>query len=425
MPYKPIAWTSHIKEGRNGLYLSVIARTRKGMLETARINEQGETDYNSLLISMCGYSIDLDETYTDRKWWGFAKPSGKGNRARREAVFWKSLTVFSKADKKIILRKYPDFRYVLKKMLMIYQCGWIYECKVFYTLIEWLKNPAMTETLLSLKCTDLIGNRNFLRMKPSLQKAYLKHLRESEDGANLDEWLTMRKYKLSYEEVRRYKCLRSSYHYYYSKWINMKDFKYLNKKNITENEDLRLWGDMLKMAERLGHDINDPYWRYPKDIEERHDQLMQIIDEERYRREMEYKEKHKIERQKFIKKFYAEGKKWRKCKVEAEGYDIFVPVEPYEVERQAKCLNQCLIACGYDKRMSNGECLLVFLRRKGEPMATAEINQQGKTVQFRRDQKNYAESQATDDMKKALDKWYERANELRMFTEKRRQKKAA
>lgn len=413
MPYKPIAWTSHIKEGRNGLYLSVIARTRKGMLETARINEQGETDYNSLLISMCGYSIDLDETYTNRKWWGFAKPSGKGNQARRQAVFWKSLTVFSKADKKIILRKYPDFRYVLKKMLMIYQCGWIYECKVFYTLIEWLRNPAMTETLLSLKCTDLIGNRNFLRMRPSLQKAYLKYLRESEDGANLDEWLTMRKYKLSYEEVKRYKRFRNTFHYQYSEWLSMKDFKYLNKK-ITRDDDLRLWGDMLRMAKRLNHDINDPYWRYPKDIKGRHDQLMQIVDKERFLRERD-----------FAKKFFSEGKKWRKCKVEAEGYDIFVPVEPCEVREQADTLSQCLIACEYDKRMSRGECLLVFLRKNGIPMATAEINRQGKTVQFRRDQKNYAESQATDDMKKALDKWYERANELGMFTEKRRQKKAA
>ena len=68
-------------------------------------------------------------------------------------------------------------------------------------------------------------------------------------------------------------------------------------------------------------------------------------------------------------------------------------------------LKRCLISNNYPQKVIDSDCVLVFLQKDGEPIATCELNEK-RIVQFRQK----GNGCVTDEMEKAMHKWLAKAD---------------
>ena len=310
----------------------------------------------------------------------------------------------SEKDKKTILSKYPDFKWVLKKT------DWSIT-QIFKALTLWKKEARLMDTLCSIGCQDLALNGSFYKAVDRWDIVkWLSH-NEQHRRKSLEDIRLMRKFGVEWEVIKqyRYKIHRHNY-------VSFEEWRYLQGK--PKYQDEYFYNDYRKKCKEVGHDFKDPYWHFPKNLKKQHDKVMKEVAlkraaEEAIRRAKAAEEKARKEKERatIYTKFVKMMAKYIGRLTEG-AIEVFVPKSVELVQKQAKDLHQCLIAADYISKIVAKKCLLVFLYKDGKPYATAELRTKGRKFelgQFNRNQQK-KEIHATEADKEILMKWAKENN---------------
>ena len=262
----------------------------------------------------------------------------------------------------------------------------------------WTNYPKEVEGLYSLCLTTLAKTEEYYKKSSDFKKKALKLFLKHKNFCKKYSTLTLneleRLLNSDFDVVNLDENILDFIHdnFNYTKNLSMKQITYIMKNNIQADE----YDTYLRKCKKAKHDMSDSYWLFPNDFEKRMEKVLdEVSNIEKY--EDEHKDEIYFETvQKFIEK---------NPSVKIDGYEIYIPETIEDIKFQADMLNQCLIRMDYPKKVIDNKCLLVFLRKDGEPMATCELKQ-NEIVQFRM-KSNYS---VTEDMNVAMNKWLEKAN---------------
>lgn len=299
--------------------------------------------------------------------------------------------------KEFYLHYYKDFKYTVLK---IDRANITYNTtkSIRHIFSLWTNYPKEIEGLYSLCLTTLATTDEYYEKSSDFKKKALKLFLRHKNFCKKYSTLTLNELEgllnTDFDVVNLDEDTLDFIHsnLYYIKNLSMKQIKYIMKNNIQADE----YDSYLKKCKKAKHDMSDSYWLFPNDFEKRMEKVMdEVSNIEKY--EDEHKDEIYFETvQKFIEK---------NPSVKIDGYEIYIPETIEDIKFQADMLNQCLIRMDYPKKVIDNKCLLVFLRKDGEPMATCELKQD-EIVQFRM-KSNYS---VTEDMNVAMNKWLEKAN---------------
>lgn len=303
---------------------------------------------------------------------------------------------FSEEEKKILISKYPDFKYVLQK--------WESNRENTLKALKFWKENKKIELLLASGMERIAFNRNFYKLSEKKKKEIIRFCVNSPEWNNytLSEIQTIIKNKLDLDEFEEWILAKNQI----SKKLSYKLFKYLEQKNICDYEGYSLYNDYLKMLkEQNQHNLKDKYWLFPSDLRAAHNKVLKEIENERRLRELEEEEiqKHKL------KYFYRQSKKYSVFDSVINGYSVYIPKTIQDVRIQAKALNQCLIRCDYVKQMAEKKKLLVFIKKNDERIATVEVLPEKKIGQFYGDELDKAKIYPSEEIRNIFNQWLKKA----------------
>lgn len=274
-------------------------------------------------------------------------------------------TTISERDRATIVDRCPGFRWMLDKIG--HDGNQPNVSEVLGYIKAWLLWPEC-ERLLNAGFRKLCLSSAFAKATYNEQKRVIEWCIANKAGDwSLDKIRTMIRTHCNEEEYRTMKqfhCNVGLARYFIRQAARIKRWGIWDVS--------RIYSDYIKMAEDIGHDINDEYWKYPKDLRKAHDKVIRENDAKKAAEQAE----------KFAE--YTESvKQWIGKEVEKYGLKVYVPDTYEDFSSHAKELHQCLVYMDYIGKCARGECLLVFLKDKKGSVATAEIVPSGKVVQFR------------------------------------------
>lgn len=296
-------------------------------------------------------------------------------------------------SKAAYIAKYPEFRWILAKSEMS-------NTAYFHILPYWKKHPHDVELLLAAGFTRLALDGRLWNATDASRKAVLGWLRAHKaevDYPSLDGIRCCIRYGCSYGDWCGYHAeisrdTRVDYDVY--RWL-----KDRLKRNRSLWAELRQYRDYADMAKEAGHDMRDRYWRFPKSLKRAHDKVMAEVANIRAAKKAEEL------RQKGIK--YLEAvKAWVGKEMNVgKGWRVYVPDSTEDIVRQAEALKQCLVSADYIGKCISGKCVLVFIRYRDRPVATAEILPGGKLGQFYGNEADRSRCAPTKAAKEAMAAW--------------------
>lgn len=402
-------------------------------------SDSGEAWSQNLYASMYGgYAVafpGLPRNPRNNSWYydtSIAQEEGFFNMGHLSKVGWSDTP--TKAEIDLVCEFYPDFRYVVKKFklkskaeLMEKLRMWIPHHEVELLLAVGFEKIAMSGAFWRLTEENRKAVCNFLRQNPQFTKLSIREVRAV---MRSNEPVLYAKYL---KDIPSYHRSKNRYAYY--PCISFEDYKYMRKQlkkfNSSWNDEahkfcelMSVYNDYVSMLYRSNHDTSDMYWRYPSDIQEFHDRLRE---EERIKREAEelaraqFEKKLQAERAKAIKNV---EKRFKQFANTIDGYSIFVTSDYDEWQKQAKALNQCICAAGYYQKMADGRCVIVFIQKDGEPVATAEIFNNGSVGQFYANELDRNNCLPAPEVKKAFEDWKKLIPKSKFQKRKPRQRKS-
>lgn len=261
-------------------------------------------------------------------------------------------------DLETIDSKYYDPREVLMN------CDEIDVCNFLYGVYS---NNYTLEILAKAKLYNLathyydFGTGNFEQVF-KLDKSYLSFMQEN--NINYYELEVLRKTKIKDIELIRY---LSTIHWLdelleYCKPYDLKKYK-------IDSKDVYLYLDYLKFAKELGYNMSDKKILYPKDLKQKHDQYMNMINQKRDERI-----------KKGIKRRY---EKLKNNSYQTNKYIIYPAKNIEELIDESKQQNNCVKT--YSERYAEGTCDIYFMRlisNKNKSLVTVEVRDK-KVVQQR------------------------------------------
>ena len=279
-----------------------------------------------------------------------------------------------------------------------------------FELVRIYKEHPECETLIQYGFYNLAMNKSLYRLSKKKLKEILKIVSDVKEKAPCFTKVTLndiQKYNLHFKD--QIPDFKDFFMWYVidnnkSKWgrqIAYEDWKYVQKKinaskgllQISNNEYL----DYLEMAKKVGHDITDPYWRYPNDFRKAHDKVME---------QLEAVSLAKLAlQQDFLKVVCKSMVKYNK---EILGYKIFISTEAKEWKQTCDDLYQCLIRNGYMKKVIDQETIIVFIWKDNKPIATCEIDYDKNIKQFYGDERGHARGESclpSDEVVEAFNIW--------------------
>lgn len=304
--------------------------------------------YGKMNVHIPGFKYWYDEIATEEEW-DEIRPSINGNLSEYKEVSKKDIELFEKC--------YPNFHYVIEKAAKNY----FFSYEKFFDLIPiWKKNPKV-EILIDKGFSRIAFNKTFWKLKPANQKKYLQALKACE-GYNPD--MKMLKAVSEGTSAALYIIMTNSCFYNHNtrKFECPEDVaQYLLKKDIVPG----VYVDYINMAKAVGHDTEDPYWKFPNNFQSAHNK---VLDENTKIKEMENRKKLSRWEKKYIEK----TKKFKRT-VSKDKIKVYVPKSIFEYTNHAEKLHQCLVYCRYYERVAKGNSLLVFITKNKMPYATAEL----------------------------------------------------
>lgn len=274
-------------------------------------------------------------------------------------------TTISERDKKAVVDIYPGFRWMLDK---IGHDGHEPNVSEVYDYLKaWLLWPEC-ERLLNAGFRKLCLSKSFAKAPFMEQRKVVDFCVANNAGDwTLDKVRTMIRCRCNeeeYEVMKKCHCNIGLAKYFIRQEERIKKWDLSDVK--------RIYADYKKMAEDVGHDMEEDYWKYPKDIKKAHDKVIK-----------ELNNKRAAEKAEKFAEYTTAVKKWIGKEVYKYGLKVYVPETYADFDRHATELHQCLVYMDYIAKCARGECLLVFLKDKKGSVATAEIVPSGKVVQFR------------------------------------------
>ena len=386
-----------VKQGKH-IYRYVKAtwpKTRthdRGHVTVYRQREDGKEEVRHLAFApMMGYAV-FEDMSQDNEW---AKP------IMNCAALRTGMNVFSgcvtEEERESMEEAFPGFKWTLQK------AGDVYCAKAMKLLQEWVKDSRV-ELLVGAGFDNLVGNGTFSRMTKEKQKQVLAFVRDTEGAKN---W-TLQKVLFAMKggdpnEYDRWKSFRDSW----GRSFSWEGYNYLK---AHKGENKAYYHDYFEMAKECGHDMKDPYWYAPKNLQKAHDKVLKEVERvreaRRERATLELIKKQQEEEKTKFAKFRRFAKRFQKLQINTDGFKVYVPGEVDDIVKQAEILHQCLISCDYIRKMASRRSVLVFITNdKGKRIATAEIMPDGKVGQFYGDERSEKKLHPGKQAQAALDKW--------------------
>lgn len=368
-----------------------ISKSYKGKsLDVYREFEDGKCQCRNLYLSMFCYRVgipnELNSLYANgtcsfmqklEKWCNLERLEGFISHSNRP----------SENDIHTICSKYPEFIYIAK----VYK-GSIYG---LMDILDIWKKHKEVEYLYKGGWLLLVHNRNFWNMSEQKRKEVVKYLRSNPSSKKmyLRDIYILLKYKITEKELAHYTETTDCK-------IKYDVFKYLEKCGLDDYNGMVLYKDYWRLLLQTNHNKKDSYWRFPKNLAKKHNELLKEVEQYNLLKESE-KLRPKQER------YYKAVKKLLKFKKEIDGYCVYIPETVADISYQARALNQCLIQCDYISKVINKECVLVFIRKNDVPIATAQLLKGDKIGQFYADELDRNNCLPTDEVRAVMNKWIE------------------
>lgn len=198
----------------------------------------------------------------------------------------------------------------------------------------------------------------------------------------------------TWEQIQEMSKMHRNFAIYMKYSTPHKMLRYIREKRDAEEEvNYTDYHDYLQIAALLGYNLRDPWILYPKNLKERHDQL---VEEKKEREEKLAKKKDDEKDTDFQKTIQSRG--WGNYEMETEDLFIRLPKRVREIREEGNNQHHCVAT--YIDRMVNGETCILFIRKKSAPEEsyyTAEVR--GREVIQVRGKYN---KDATEDVKKFM-----------------------
>lgn len=137
-----------------------------------------------------------------------------------------------------------------------------------------------------------------------------------------------------------------------------------------ENQVLGRYVDYLQMREELGYDMTNEVFLYPKNLKEKHDEM---VKEKNARKDELYITRKMQEFPAIAKRYKTLCKKYS---YEKSGYIVRPAMNAKEIIMEGRILHHCVGRDNYLRKHNNGETAILFLRKvesPDEPYYTIEI----------------------------------------------------
>lgn len=385
-------------DGEICLTYEAIAKKHYQAIDVIRKFENGKTFIRNLKLGMNGYTVDFvfPENWYE-PWCNINGPYDRG--------------FFREVDRYCITNKYPDFKYVLDKVTTK-----ILTNQFVFQLLKVWKEHKEVEFVVSLGFYKIAFDKRFCKLKKDTAKKYIQKMKECKGyGADFklqDIGYFVKHPKTNVEEYYKFSCVRDAN--YIRKAYNKEAkfsfdlysyyIKHQSDINLELDDFLRRYDDYISMIIYLDKDINDSYWRYPKDFMVAHNKALKISQDVEKIREEQNRKVLQTKYQKRIKNL---------CFLNSsiDGFQIFIPEDVRDWDKQADVLHQCIVQAGYIEKVINKSCLIVFIQKDNVPVATCELFEGYKVGQFYADELDRKNCLPTEDVKKAMYKWIASAKE--------------
>lgn len=142
------------------------------------------------------------------------------------------------------------------------------------------------------------------------------------------------------------------------------------------NVDYSIYSDYIEAVIGLGLDLTDTKNLYPKNVKRMHDIRINELESVRAKQD-------RIKRKELYEQFAKAGQDAKAYEWENAEYKIIAPQDISELAAEGKILGHCVGKMGYDKKMADGKCVIMFVRRVtniNEPMVTVEYDLTRKKV---------------------------------------------
>lgn len=418
--HKPTEWTDKIFIAEDGAISRMLTayycrRIKHLECDVYVENEYGEAGCQNLYYTQYGYVVAFPGDIRNSNPYSYfydsriAEEEGFGECRLMPKLGESGLC--TEEEIRLVCEKYPAFRYVLNK----------FKCKTRQTLIDtlrlWKEHPEC-ELVLACGYEKVAHNKVFWKLsKPKIKKVCQFMQQYKNLDIPLCYVLEVINSGKDYDLYIKYlECTDKRDR----KIINFDDFVYLRKLCLKNDEysihtSINLYRDYMVMLIETEHDIQSEYWRHPKDLYGKHDELV----EERHRRLEAEKIALEKKRRKNLKALQISFEKYD---LNIDGFRIFVSTD-YELWcKHAKALNQCIVAGGYYTSVADGNEVLVFIHKDDIPIATAEVRNDGTVGQFYADERDRDNCLPSEEVKCAFNKWLDCVPKSKF---KKRQKKAA
>ncbi|MBO7412794.1 MAG: PcfJ domain-containing protein [Fibrobacter sp.] len=385
-----------------------LLKGRAHHLDVAKIYEDGrQFSRNIECQAIAGWTVGwpgekFRDRYYCRDWVQKLEPWVKSYTGL-ENLSWQSP---SEADKAVFCKKYPEFRWIFAKSDLTTR-------DYFHLLPYWKKYPHETEMLLAngyvhlaldgrlWRAKDRKPVLEWIRKNPGVRNPHLEGVRCSiRFGCTYDEW----------REYRARQCRETRVEYDVFRW--------LDSMNRAFYSEMSLYRDYATMAKEAGHDMRESYWRFPKKLRKAHDKVMAEV---AAINALKKAEELKAKGEKYLKA--VSGWLGKELQVGKSGMHVYIPESLDDIVFQADTLKQCLVTADYIGKVIEGRCVLVFVRYRGRPVATAEILPGGKLGQFYGNESNHSNCKPTKKASEAMQAWMQKF--IKVETMKRAKKEAA
>lgn len=380
-------------ELENGLLVRIVTATsrkdKSKMLDIYKHFENGDCFCRNLYYSMYGYRVgfpnEVNSLYGNRGSCDFIQKLDDYGECRKVNSF--SSRIVSDNEKKLIEEKYLEFKYILKK--------YPHTIEQTMQILDIWKTHKEIEFVLATGYNKVALNKSFWQLSKDKQKEICSFIRKNPNYKNftLQDIQTILKFNAKPEEFVVYK----KFCFMYRK-VAYNVYKYLVKIGKADINGIYLYKDYHDLLVKTNHDKNNVYWKFPKDLQKKHDELREEVKHMHELEETEKLKKKQNDYKKVVKNLF-------KFKKDIDGYFVYVPENVEDIKEQADKLHQCLIQCDYVSQVINKSCVLVFIRKDDEPIATVQLLKGDKIGQFYANELDRDNCLPTDEVRAVFAKW--------------------
>lgn len=382
-------------------YSSICNKVKNTRKAVYRKTENGNILFNCISFDYDGYKVDFDA----KNEWFEPYSSFKGNGPSVSDLV-------TKFDLEPIFDKYPKFKYIWDEIPHYFSlvclfnlfCFWIAHPECEYPIKMGYHRIATDKRLYKLTKSKFKDVFSFMKRLLSLNRdvsfiSFSDICSVLKDKNNVDlslfyEWCWLKNDTYFHKAIN--KEANNNYHLY-AYYINKK----LSNDNLSYREFLNYYDDYITMCKTANKNLNDNYWRYPKNFNAMHNKMM--IEAQEIKKALEEQEKMS---------FAERMQKYQCLNCDVNGYFIYIADNLEDWKLQAEKLHQCILKARFDKQVLDRRCLIVFIRKDNEPVATCQLYKDYSIGQFYANELDRQNCLPAEDVKNAMNIWIKQSKSI-------------